>query len=294
MKKASPYYSPDLKIKDPRFSIDDLQDYSLLLQAGEREFQLAVIDTKSNRCLLLEHYNLFDFSSEEEHQRLIENLFEDHHLLMAGFWHSVRFSVKNLRFSLIPAALFDKEQSAAYLRLTSPLPATDSILYYRHLKNSIITVFGAEQRFMEWLSRRYPNLKIQVIHHISAFTEGVLHSSDHSSGQDVFLLLENGLLSVLITQGNKLQYANLFRCQEPADFLRYLMMVLKQFGLDQTSTKIQLWGNVPPDSPWFRAVKPYLGNLSFGSRPPFLSFHYMFDEAADQRFFDLFSLYLCE
>jgi hypothetical protein len=294
LKQASPYYSLDLKIKDTRFSIDDLQDYSLLLQSGEREFQLAVVDTKTNRCLLLEHYNLHNLNTEAEHQQLIEALFGDHHLLTAGFWHSVRFAVKNQRFSLIPAALFDKDQTEAYLRLTSPILPADKLLYYRHLKNSIITVFGAEQRFIDWLQHRYPNLKIQVIHHLSAFVEGVLHSPDHSSDSDLFLLLENGMLTAVIAQGNKLRFANMFRCSEPSDFVRYVMMILQQFKLSQASTKVQLWGNITPDSSWFKELRPYLGNLSFGSRPPFLKYPFVFDEAAEQRFYDLFSLYLCE
>ena len=294
MKESTAYYSPDLKIKDTRFSIDYLQDYSLLLQASESEFQLAVVDTKSSRCLLLEQYTLYNLSSSEEYYRLIESLFEDHHLLMAGFWHSVKFSVKNSSFSLIPAALFDKDQLQAYLRLTSSPSFTAHPLYYRHQKNSMITVFAAEEHLISWLNKRYANLKVQVLHHISALIEGILHNPELSIQHELFLLLENGILSAVITQQGKLEYANIFRCNAPADFLRYVMMIVKHFNMDQVSSKIQLWGNVSPDSAWFMAIHPYFGNLSFGGRPRYLSFNYMFDEVAEPRFFDLLSQYLCE
>ncbi|AHM59541.1 hypothetical protein D770_06390 [Flammeovirgaceae bacterium 311] len=294
MNATSAYFSLDLKIKDTRFSIDNLQDYSLLLQAGEREFQLAVIDVKSNRCLLLEHYNFISVSNTAEYQQLIESLFEDHHLLMAGFWHSVRFSVKHTNFSMVPAALFDKEQPETYLRLTTPQLALHTPLYYRHLKNSIVTVFTAEQNLLDWLNKRYANLKVQVLHHISAFIEGILHKPDHNIQRELFLMLENGMLSVVITHEAKLQYANIFRCNAPADLLRYLMMVIQHFQLDQLTTKIQLWGNVDENSAWFREIQPYFGNLSFGGRPPYLSFGYMFDEVSESRFYDLLSQHLCE
>lgn len=294
MKQATASYSLDLKIKDTRFSIDYLQDYSLLLQAGEREFQLAVIDTKSSRCLLLEHYNFLDLRGPEDHQHLIEVLFDEHHLLMAGFWHSVRFSVKNSRFCPVPAALFDKEQLKAYLRLTSPLLETDEIRYYRHLKNSLVTVFGVEQHLINWLNRRYSHLKVQVMPHISTFVEGVLYNPDHSSQKDVFLLLDRGMLSLVVTFAGKLEYANIFRCNAPADLLRYLMLIVKQFELPQATTKVVLWGNVDAGSSWFKEIKPYFGNLSFGGRPRFINFSYMFDEVPEQRFFDLLSQYICE
>lgn len=294
MKQTTAYYSVDLRIKDTRFSIDFLQDYSLLLQAGEHEFQLAVVDTKSNRCLLLEHYNLLDVGSQEEYQKLIEALFDDHHLLMAGFWHSVKFGIKNTRFSLVPTALFDKDQLPAYLRLTSPQLADDSPKYYRHFKHNLVTVFAAEQGLLDWLSRRYANLKVQFLHHISAFVEGVLSLPDQDSQRSLFLLLEHGYLSVAIAQQGRLEYANIFKCNAPADLLRYLMMIVKHFNLDQASSRILFWGNITADSAWYKEIRPYFGNLSFGGRPRIMSFNYMFDEVPDQRFFDLLSQHLCE
>lgn len=294
MKGTAAYYSTDLKIKDTRFSIDYLQDYILLLQAGEREFQLAVIDTKTHRCLLLEHYNFFNVKSKQEYQQLIEALFEDHQLLMAGFWHSVRFAIKNLQFSLIPAALFDKEQLPAYLRLTSSQQQEDVCLYYPHPRNSIVTVFAAEQHLLGWLNKRYANLKVKVLHHISAFVEGALHYPGQDSEPAVFLLLEQGVLTVVISHQAKLLYANLFRCNTAADVLRYLMMLFKEFGLTQATTRVLLWGDLTATSNWYLEIKPYFGNLTFGTRPRALKFNYMFDEVPEQRFFDLFSLSRCE
>ena len=294
MKGNDAYYSLDLKIKDTRFSIDDLHEYSLLLQAGEREFQLAVVDTKTNRCLLLEHYNLHNISRDGDYLKLIEALFADHHLLMAGFWHSVKFSIKNSQFSLIPTALFDKDQLKAYLRLTSPVSASESLLYYRHLKNNLVTVFAADQSLLNWLQKRYPNLKVQVLHHISAFAEGILHQTDPSSQREMYVLQENDRLSVVLTHQGKLLYANLFRSTAPAELVRYLMMIIKQFELDQANTKVVLRGEISPDSGWYKEIRPFFGKLSFGGRPSYLSFSYMFDEVSEQRFFDLLSLHLCE
>lgn len=288
------YYTQQLKIKDPNFSIDHLQDYSLLMQAGNAEFQLAVVDVKSSRCLLLEHYSLHQVYSYQDFVHLVQQMFEEHHLLMAGFWHSVKFSVKNLRFSLVPAALFDRDSLPLYLNPVTPVPQQDELLYYSHIKNKVITVFGVESHLLNWLNTRYPNLRLQVLHHISAFTEGVLHSPDHSSRKNVFLLQEGSLLSVLITESGQLFYGNIFRTKGPQDVVRYCTMLFKQFGLDQQHTKVQIWGDVQAESDWFTGLAQYFQLLSFGSRPRFLRFRYMFDEAPDHRFFDLFSLYLCE
>ncbi len=291
---AQAHYTLELKIKDPNFSIDHLQDYSLLMQAGSAQFQLAVVDTKSSRCLLLEHYQLHQVQSTQDFAKLVERMFEEHHLLMAGFWHSVKFSIKNQRFSLVPAALFDKEEAAAYLVPVAQSSAVDEVLYYSHMKDKIVTVFGFEQAILTWLNTRYPNLKLQILHHVSAFTEGVLYSPDHSSRKDVYLMHENGQLTVLITQQGHLYYCNIFRTASPQEVVKYCMMVFRQFGLDQQNTKVQVYGDVQLESDWFKELAQYIQLISFGTRPRFLKFRYMFDEAPDNRFFDLFSLYLCE
>lgn len=283
------------KVKDNKFSIDLLDQYNLLLQAGEREFQLIIVDSKSHRCLLLEHYDLFGTESQESYLNTLEHLFRDHHLLMAGFWNGVKLSVKNQKFCLVPASLFDKDKLSAYLGLSCKTEElNDRLFYYKHVKNSAVTVFAANARLIDWLNERYPNLGIQVLHHTSALTEGILNYNDLSSQQDVFLLLENNMLSIVVTNDHKLAYCNLFHCQNEKEFVRYVLLVFQQFQLDRNTTKTVLWGNIDSKSSWFAELYPYIRNLSFGNRPKFVNFSYMFDEVQDHRFFDLYSTYVCE
>lgn len=295
MSTATAKYILRQKIKDPKFSIDQLEHYNLLLQAGQREFQLIVVDSKSHRCLLLEHYDLIGTETEENYLSILEDLFQDHHLLMAAFWNEVKLSVKNQKFCLVPASLFEKEKLGAYLRLNCQInEEQDELLYYKHIKTSAVGVFAANAKLINWLNERYPNLRIQILHHSSALTEGLLHYEDHSSQQDVFLLLENKILSAVVIDGLKLQYCNLFDCRDEKDFVRYIMLIFQQLQLDRNTTKTILWGDLDTNSSWFHELYPYIRNLSFGSRPKFVRFNYMFDEVQDHRYFDLYSIYVCE
>ncbi len=295
MSIATAQYKLRQKIKDNRFSIDQLDHYNLLLQAGEREFQLIVVDSKSHRCLLLEHYDLFGTETEESYLNTLENLFRDHHLLMAGFWNGVKLSVKNQKFCLVPASLFDKEKVGSYLRLNCQIDeGNDRLFHYKHVKNSAVTVFAANARLIDWLFQRYPNLGIKVIHHTSALSEGLLQYNELSKQHDIFLLLENNMLSIVAVNDHKLEFCNLFNCRNEQDFVRYTMLVFQQLKLDRNQTKTVLLGNIDSNSSWFAALYPYIRNLSFGSRPKFINFNYMFDEVPDHRFFDLYSIYVCE
>lgn len=295
MNTTEAYYKLRQKIKDSKFDIDQLDQYNLLLQAGDQEFQLIIVDSKSHRCLLLEHYDLFGIETEEDYLQILEALFRDHHLLMAGFWNGVKLSVKNQKFCLVPASLFEKEKLGAYLRLSCHIDEQrENLFYYKHSKTNAVTVFAANARLIDWLHQRYPNLHLQVLHHTCAFTEGILQYEDHSSQQDLFLLLENNVMTAVLTNNRRLEYCNMFYCRNEQEFVRYVMLIFQQLQLDRNSTKTLLWGSIDTQSSYFTALAPYLRNISFGGRPKFIRFSYMFDDIADHRFFDLYSIYVCE
>ncbi|MEQ9168968.1 MAG: DUF3822 family protein, partial [Fulvivirga sp.] len=109
------------KIKDAKFDVDQIHQYNLLLQVGVRDLQVSIIDSSSNRTLLLEDYVLASVKTYKELQSNLESLFADHHLLMAGFWKTVKVSIKNNKFSLVPSSLFVKEAMVDYLRLNAKI-----------------------------------------------------------------------------------------------------------------------------------------------------------------------------
>ena len=105
------------RITERKFDVNKLHQYSLSIQIGLRDFQLLVVDTSNNQCLLLEDFGLAKIDS---YQKLVETLkiiFEDHHVLSAGFWRSVKISIKNSKYSFVPASLFDKSELDNYLQI---------------------------------------------------------------------------------------------------------------------------------------------------------------------------------
>ncbi len=108
------------KIRDDRFDEDNIHQYDLLIQFGVRDLQLGIVDSTDNRFLFFEDYVLGDLNSHEELLELFKVLFESHPLLQAGFWKSVKVSLKNSKYVQVPAALFI-ESAAAQHFLLNPL-----------------------------------------------------------------------------------------------------------------------------------------------------------------------------
>jgi len=283
------------KIKDDKFAVDDLQHYSLLLQVGVRDFQLCVVDTRNNRCILLEDFILASVKSYSQLTEALENIFDNHHLLKAGFWKNVKVAFKNNKFSLVPTSLFSNTSVLDYLSLNVKVdPEKEELLYYKQIKTDAVNTFAVNKVLYNWLIKAYPNIKLGLLPQSSGLIEGVLSQTKHHKPNSLFLYVDRFKLHIVTTRNGKLEYYNQFVIKQFSDYIKYIMTVMQGLGHNQKTTPVVLWGYVGKQSPHFHEFAKYIKNLSFGDRPDFLKYGYFFDEVQDHHFFDLYSLYLCD
>jgi hypothetical protein len=283
------------RIKDTTFSIDDLTHYNLSLLVGRHDFQFCVIDTRENKCLLLEDYELEGISTTNTLINTLYKLFEGHHLLMAGYWKSVKLAIKNQKFTLLPDSLFSSEYLRDYLKMSAEVDAElDDFYYYKHIQSEAVSVFAAERKIVEKVRSIYPTLTVQVLHQGSAFVEGVQSHRDHTYYKDLYIHIGKKSFSLVVTEDNKLVFYNRFPYQSEQDVIKYTMICMQELNMDQQDTKALVWGSIASNSSYFKELYRYVKNISFGSKPSYLRFSFVFDEVPDHQYFDLFSIYVCE
>lgn len=279
------------KLKDDKFNVDDLHHYNLSIQIGTRDFQLLVIDGRKQRVLLLEDFILSSVSSYKELTLILDEIFDDHHLLKAGFWKNIRVGFKNNKFSLVPSALFSKDGLYDYLKINADIdPGRDKILYHKHTRNDVVNVFSVNKILYDWIVGNYPKNKIECIHQSSSIIDGVLSQVKNYQENCIFLYIDRFKLHVITTKKRKLEYYNQFVIKKFSDYIKYIMTVMKGLGHDQSKTPVILWGYIGKQSPHYQEFSKYIKNLSFGERPDFLKFGYFFDEVQDHHFFDLYGI----
>jgi len=283
------------KIKDPNFSVDDLAYYTLSLLVGRNDFQFCVTDTRENRCLILEDYQFESTLSADELTDVLFRLFESHHILMAGFWKAVKLVIKNQKFTTLPSSAFSPDNLRNYLKMSTGIdePA-DEFFYYKHVQSDAVSVFAIDNKITSRLRAIYPTLSIQVIHHGSALIEGIQRHKDYTHDRDMFLHVDHTHLSIVVTDNGEFIYYNRFAYQNAKDILKYVLMVMHELGLHQENTKVLVWGELTPNSDTFLELYNYIRNVSFGGKPSYLRFSFVFDEVADHQYFDLYSIYACE
>ncbi len=281
------------KIKDDRFDEDNIHQYDLLVQLSVRDFQIGIVDCSDGRVLFFEDYVLGDLSSHQELLTLFQTLFESHPVLQAGFWNSVKVSIKNSKFVQVPNSLFVEEAASEYLKFNANIDQEkEDVLFCYNEKIDAVNIFAVQKDLLTWLKRIYSNTKIHLIHQSSSLIEGVLQIVGQSQKSRLYIYVDRFKLHILSIENSKLIYYNQFAIKQFSDYVKYMMLVMKGLGMDQQTCEVVLWGYISQNSPHYQEFVKYIRNVTFGSRPEGLKFGYIFDEVQDHHFFDLFSIQL--
>ncbi|MEO1256363.1 MAG: DUF3822 family protein, partial [Bacteroidota bacterium] len=267
---------------------------SLLQQIGDRKCQLAVIDSQDNVVMGLEDYKLQGIRTVNGRLKLIKDILDNHDYLTAGFWKDVKLSLKTHKFSFVPSNMFVQEAAADYLALNSEIKTTfEEVNYYKQIAVDTVNVFAAETKLCRWIESIYKRKKVHVIHQGSALIEGFLKHADHIKDKSMYTFVDRGILHIVVTEGQKLFYYNQFAARKREDYLKYIMLVFNELGMSGKHSHVFLWGFIKPSSDEMSLLKKYIKNISFGSKPSFLKFSYLYDEVDDHQYFDVLSGYLC-
>ncbi len=281
------------KIKDDRFDEEKLHQYELLIQLGVKDLQIGILDTQDNRILFFEDYVLGDLSSHQELLDLFKGLFESHQVLQAGFWKQVKISIKNPKFAQVPASLFVEEAASEYLQFNAHVdPEKEAVITCRNNQVDAITVFAIQKELLEWFKNIYANTRVHIVHQSAALIEGVLNYAKDSESMPLYIYIDRFKLHILAVQKGKLVYYNQFLIKQFADYVKYIMLVMKGLSMDQNTSRVVLWGYIGKNSPHYQEFIKYVRNVSFGERPSYLKFGYLFDEVQEHHFFDLYSVHL--
>ncbi len=293
--KTAKAYKLLKKIKDKDFDVDNLHQYNLHILSGNRDLQFTVSDSVTGNCLLLEDYALDKVKTYKELIVILNSLFDDHELLTAGFWNNIKIGIKNNKFSLVPSKLFDKESLFDYLKLNCKVnKETDKLLYYKHLKSDAVNCFALNKQLYNWYCSVYPNIEIGFVHQSSTLIEGVLAQLANYQEDSIFLFVDRFKLHVISSRNGKLEYYNQFAIKTFQDYIKYIMLVFNGLKRSQKTTNVILWGYIGKQSTHYHEFIKYIKHISFGERPPFYNYGFVFDELQDHYFFDVYNLHLCE
>jgi hypothetical protein len=284
-------FKPIKKIKDDKFSIDKIEQYCLILEIGDRDLQVSIIDIKSNRVLVLEDYSLNKTSDVDQKVQVLKALFDQHHLLMVGFWKEVILCFKTSKYCLSPLSYFSKDNARAILKMNCDVDNSDSVGYYKINSNESVNIFTYQKEVLKFVRSIYVNSKIKVTHQSGMIVNAVLYNPPFSNENELSLYIDRFYLHAAVTNNGKLLYFNSFKIQKFEEYSRYINLICHEFKILKKEGVIRLWGYIKKDSSHLEALKKSFPTLEVGNRTKKLNFGFKFDEIAEHQYFDVFGNY---
>ncbi|WP_214070599.1 DUF3822 family protein [Mucilaginibacter sp. dw_454] len=230
--------------RDPSFNLNQAYYYTLLIQVDEKSFSYA-ITYKKDLIAWDTNCNLAELA---EPQELAEEL--------TATYKKVVIGLPSNGFTLVPAALFNKDQVANYARLldvkadervlAQPIDSQNFIIYKINEK-----VAAAVQRF-DFDNAVYQN-KGWII----------AASQDNPTSQTVHVHAENSKAEFLYLKNGAIRFYNNFNYETEDDLAYYVSFVLDELGLQSADINLKLSGNLKAGDKYTTRLEQFYPNISY-------------------------------
>ncbi|MFT2010856.1 DUF3822 family protein [Pontibacter sp. 13R65] len=295
MNTNSTYFRLSHKILDEAFALSQAPDSNLYLALSQKSVRLGVVDLKRNKFVVLEDYELLTVTTPEQVAAQLRLIARSSSILNYKGWRSLRVMISNLNFTLVPETLFEPEHQADYLRLHSELhPEQDQVLAYRHADLEAVNIFSIPaviREVVEEIAQRRP---VQYLHQASALIRCLLHQTGRSRARRLYLFVEQQYVTILVISQSGLEFCNIFQYQSPEDFIYFVIFVMQEQKLNPEEETITVLGDITHDSTLFSILQKYVRHVRFGKKPADVAYSYKFDDLFEHRYFELYSVHLCD
>lgn len=275
------------RVKDESFDGEDLDQYTLLLQVGLRDAQVALYLRPAGKFILLEDY-VFPEAGTIDSLNSVKNLFDGHTFLSAGFWKEVLISIKGTHFTQLPADLFDKSNAAEVLKINSSFDPQQEIVAWSTPYKNIVTIFSVQRSLYGWLNYIYNRQSTTFFHQSGNLVAAALNDTTVPAGVHVYI--DRFSMHITAVASGKLLYYNQFVIKEFQDYIRYILLVMKTLTLDPEAFPVILWGFVSRTSPHFAEFKKFIRHVALGARTRSVGFSPAFGDVQDHFFSDIFAM----
>lgn len=290
MVEAKSRISPVLHIVDEAFDTKLVSTYHLSMLVGLDSFSCCVLDTKRNKYIALLSWTFQGIYTWPVLCDNISRIIKENKLLN-NIFKSVSTAVVHNRSTLIPNALFDKNDKEKYLEFNHTLEVDDAVAV-DSLKNTDAKNVYALPECMERTLQSHFGI-VKYLHHSTGLLENVLLQHKHQDAPKVIVHVQMSHFEVIVAGGKKLLFYNSFSHQTSEDFIYYLLFVCEQLKLNPDNVELVLLGEVERNSAIYSILHKYVRNIRFGERSDGFEYSYKLSEVPKHFYYNLFNQYLC-
>jgi hypothetical protein len=287
-------FKQETNIKDPAFDIEAMNYYRLFICLGEDSLRFNVVNSRDNKCLLLDEFRFFSRLNAHEQIDALSRIYDNDLFLKANFWFGIYLIIRASPFTLVPREFFDEVNPVKYLQHLTTVHTNQQIFVNEQRSLDAVNIFLNDNPLIQWFKQTYPNRHLQYIHQTQAFIEGIRYNNLAPSTQQLHILIEPNYLIINVLNGNGLEFCNVFQYRVAADFVYFVLLIMDELHLDKQTCSVTLYGKINPISEIFKLMKSYLSQVKiYDQQPEWIKFSSDFDGLPHTYYFDLYGMALC-
>ncbi len=233
--------------------------YKLSIQVSLNGLSFCVADTLKNAILIGEHVNFGKELSPYEVQRELKDVLSEHNIHEMDISDVVVIH-RNPLFSLVPKALFDKNELANYLKFNAKILATDLIAYDEIESHEMVNVYVPYMNINNFVFDLFG--EFEFVHNGTVLLQSLLKSAGNTSEAVCYVNVGYRQMDMIILSKKQLHFYNSFNFYTKEDFIYYLLFTFEQLDLDPESIPLRLFGFIGEGDELYNICYEFVRNIS--------------------------------
>ena len=277
------------ELLDETFDINKTSSLHLSIQASLDGFLFSVLEPFSLKYLVLKRYQFEQIASSDMLFEQIQEILGQDPLLQQTYRGVSCIQVDN-RSTLLPAALFDKNQLKSYFEFNHLLNDLDELRYNFLKQIDAYLVFPMYHEIANLYLKSWVNAAFY--HQATPFISEIVHTGS-LAGKAAHVHFSTDHFDIAVTNEQELLFHNNFMYRSDEDLLYFILFVFDKLGLDQGSTALILSGEIDKFSDRPSMLKRYFRNIRFRKPPAEFQYPYVFEKIQDHTCLSLFKVFHC-
>ncbi|MDC6353722.1 MULTISPECIES: DUF3822 family protein [unclassified Robiginitalea] len=233
--------------------------YKLSIQVSLNGLSFCILDTIGKRLALSHSLRFNQELSPYDLQRELRESLRVNGVLEYRFSEVVAIH-RNALFSLVPQALFSRDDLANYLKFNAKILPTDHLDYDSIDGLDAVNVYVPFANVNNYLYDLFGEFEFK--HTATVLLETLVKLPANGTGEICYVHLAEGQMDMTVFSGKKMQYFNSFSVGTGEDIMYYLLFAIEQLGLDPATIKLRFLGEIEAGDATYDLAARYIENIS--------------------------------
>jgi len=239
--------------------IERTSNIKLSIHISLNGLSFCIIDLISKEIDFLRKYSLPKNSTPKELLKTLKKGFKENNELNNRF-SSVKIIHYNNLSTIVPEALFDKNNALSYLKFNSKILQNDYVAYDRIFNNECVNVYIPYVNINNYIFKKFNSFVYN--HYSSIILEKVKLNEKNTTTPSLYLNINDNHMELTYFLKNKLMFYNRFNFTTKEDVIYYLLFTIDQLKLNPEEIPLVITGNISEDNDNYKIIYKYVRNVS--------------------------------